>query len=247
MRYFIECAFDGTRYAGWQRQPGDPSIQQTLEEAFALILRQEIPITGCGRTDAGVHAQQYVFHCDVEQEITPDLLARFNRYLPDDIALFSAKPVAETAHARFDAVRRTYQYYIRYAKDPLSPMLSLWYGYREALDVQVMQEVAELLKSYTAFQPFCKEGSDAKHYMCNLSEAFWTSTGDGLIFTISANRFLRGMVRLIVGASLQAGKGKLDVAEIRHALDQQSPVPRADSAPAHGLHLVRVDYDHKVW
>lgn len=242
MRYFIECSYNGTHYAGWQRQPGDLSVQQTLEEAFSLILRENIEITGCGRTDAGVHAQQYYFHFDTTQEFSSDHLYRFNRYLPQDIALHAAYHVPDEASARYDATRRTYQYYLRFAKDALAPELSLWYPYQESLDVQAMNSVASLLKQYEAFKPFCKEGSDAKHYLCKLYEAHWISTEREAIFTISANRFLRGMVRLIVGTCLQLGRGKLTIDEVRSALDSQSPMPRAESAPAQGLHLVSIEY-----
>lgn len=242
MRYFIECAYNGSRYSGWQRQPGDASIQQTLEEAFSLILREPIEITGCGRTDAGVHAAQYYFHFDTNQSFLPEWVYRFNRYLPEDIALYTVYSVADSASARYDAVQRTYKYYLKFEKDPLTPAISLWYPYQEKLDFIAMQNVAALLKEYEAFKPFCKEGSDAKHYRCNIFESHWDISDTEAIFTISANRFLRGMVRLIVGTCLQAGRGKLSVAEVKAALDQQIPMPRADSAPSQGLHLVEVQY-----
>lgn len=242
MRYFIECSYNGTHYSGWQRQPGDVSVQQTLEEAFTLILREEIGITGCGRTDTGVHAQQYFFHLDTKEEFTPELLNRFNKYLPEDIALYAAYRVSDEASARFDATRRTYQYYLKFNKDAMSPGLSLWYPFHDQLDIAAMHQVSALLKQYEAFKPFCKEGSDAKHYRCNLFEANWVFNEHGAIFTISANRFLRGMVRLIVGTYFQVGRGKLDISEVKNSLDQQTPMPRAESAPAHALHLVAVEY-----
>ncbi len=242
MRYFIECSYNGTHYAGWQRQPGDLTIQQTLEEAFSLILREEIEITGCGRTDAGVHAQQYFFHFDTEQEFTPELLYRFNKYLPEDIAVLAVYTAPDTASARFDAMQRTYQYYLKFTKDPLSPELALWYPYKDTLDLEAMRNVCSLLTQYKAFKSFCKEGSDTKHYLCDVFEAQWIDKGNEAIFTISANRFLRGMVRLIVGTCLQVGRGKLNISEVKFALDDQTPMPRAESAPAHGLHLMNVEY-----
>jgi tRNA pseudouridine38-40 synthase len=217
-------------------------VQQVLEEAFSLILREEIQITGCGRTDAGVHAQQYFFHLDTAQELSNDILPRFNRYLPEDIALRNVYIAPDDASARYDAVQRTYQYYLRFAKDPLSPGLALWYPFRGELDLRAMNEVGALLKSYQAFKPFCKEGSDARHYLCAVSEAHWIESDQQAFFTISANRFLRGMVRLIVGTCLQVGRGKLDLQEVKAALDTQSPMPRAESVPAHGLHLISVQY-----
>ena len=242
IRLFIECSYNGSNYSGWQRQPGDRSIQQTVEEAFSLILREDITITGCGRTDAGVHAQQYYFHFDTGQEFNSDLLNRFNKYLPEDIALHAAYHVPDEASARYDAVRRTYQYHLRFQKDALAPNLSLWYPYKDSLDIDAMRNMSTLLRQYETFKPFCKEGSDAKHYRCTLFEADWVCTESEAIFTISANRFLRGMVRLIVGTSLQIGRGMLSLEEVKAALDQQSPMPRADSAPAQGLHLVGVEY-----
>jgi tRNA pseudouridine38-40 synthase len=213
-----------------------------MEEAFSLILREEIQIVGCGRTDAGVHAQQYYFHFDTKQEFGPEMMHRFNKYLPKDIALHAAFHVADNANARYDAVHRTYKYYIRFKKDALSPDLSLWYPYGDALDIESMRSIGALLTKYEAFKTFCKEGSDAKHYLCRDIKAKLEVTGSGMTFTISANRFLRGMVRLIVGACLQVGRGILSIEEVKTALDQQTPLPRADSAPAQGLHLVGVEY-----
>lgn len=242
MRYFIESSYNGTRYSGWQRQPGDLSIQQVLEEAFSLILREEIEITGCGRTDTGVHAQQYFFHLDTSQEFSSELLYRFNKYLPEDIALHAVYQVPDDASARFDAIHRTYRYYLKFEKDPLSPGLSLWYPFKDRLDFRAMGAVSSLIKQYPAFKPFCKEGSDATHYLCSITEVHWTDTEHEAVFTITSNRFLRGMVRLIVGTCIQVGRGKLTLSEVKSALDAQTTMPRAESAPAHGLHLVSVEY-----
>lgn len=242
MRYFFQASYRGTNYAGWQRQPQDLSIQQVLEEAFSLILREEIQILGCGRTDSGVHAQQYYFHLDTEETFTPELLLRFNKYLPSDISLHTAYRVADGANARYDAVRRTYQYYLRFRKDALAGELSVWYPYFGQLDQNAMQDIAALLMKYEEFKPFCKEGSDAKHYLCKVFASQWTFTDREAIFTISANRFLRGMVRLIVGACIQAGRGIVSTDDIKSSLERQSSLPKAESAPAHGLHLVGVEY-----
>ena len=242
MRYFVEASYRGTKYAGWQRQPEDLSVQQVLEEAFSLILREPIEITGCGRTDAGVHAQQFYFHFDTDHVFTPELLLRFNKYLPEDIGLHAAYRVEEEAHVRFDAVRRSYQYYLRFQKDALAGHLSHWYPYADQLNPDAMQQMAALLLEFEAFKTFCKEGSDAKHYLCRMDAAHWTFTDREAIFTITANRFLRGMVRLIVGASVQVGRGKVSLDEIRKALVQQHALTRAESAPPEGLHLVSVQY-----
>ena len=242
MRYFFKASYRGTHYAGWQRQPADPSVQQTLEEAFSLILREEIRITGCGRTDAGVHARQYYFHCDTSQAIGEDQLKRFNRYLPKDIGLHAVYPVPEDAHARFSAIRRSYAYHITFSKDPFSEDTALWYPHAQTLDRDRMKEVAALLPRYDMFKSFCKEGSDAKHFRCQLFHANWIFTDDAAVFVISANRFLRGMVRLIVGACLQVGRGKISLEDVQYALDNQLPLDAADSIAAHGLHLIEVAY-----
>jgi tRNA pseudouridine38-40 synthase len=242
MRYFFEASYHGGRYAGWQRQPNDPSVQQTLEEAFTLILREEIKITGCGRTDTGVHARQYYFHLDTETEFTGTLMYRFNKYLPPDIGLRSVHPVSGDAHARYSAVRRTYQYVLSPVKNPFTLDTALWYPQYEQLDWETMNEMARVLHDYGEFRSFCKEGSDTTHYLCQIDLAQWDVSADHAVFTIRANRFLRGMVRLIVGASLEIGHGKLAIDEVRLALDEQRPVPRAVSAPPHGLSLVRVEY-----
>jgi tRNA pseudouridine38-40 synthase len=246
MRYFIEASYLGTNYAGWQRQPSDPTIQQTLEEAFSLILREEIQITGCGRTDAGVHAQQYYFHFDTEQTFTANLLRRFNKYIPADIGLRTVYLVPSDVSARFSAVRRTYRYVLKFSKDPFSEGTALWYPYSDTLDKESMEQVAQLLLQYDTFKPFCKEGSDAKHYRCQLFESSWTFSEKDAVFTISANRFLRGMVRLIVGACIQAGRGKISLDDIKSAMQDQTSLQYAESIAAHGLHLVGVEYPEDV-
>jgi len=246
MRYFVEASYRGTHYAGWQRQPSDPSVQQTLEEAFSLIFREEIQITGCGRTDARVHAKQFFFHFETAQEFPPTLLHRFNKYLPADIGLHAVYLVSDDAHARFSATRRSYQYFLTTRKDPFQVDTALWYPMAHELDQNRMQRIAELLMEYDVFKTFCKEGSDAKHYRCQLFESSWNFSEHEAVFTISANRFLRGMVRLIVGACLQAGKGKISVEDVRKALDAQAPLEYAESIAAHGLHLVAVQYPEAV-
>ncbi len=242
MRYIAEVAYIGTLYAGWQRQDGALTVQQVFEDAFSLILREQVEITGCGRTDAGVHAQQYFFHFDTQHGITDQLIHRLNSILPPELAIFAIRHVADTAHARFDAVRRTYQYFITFRKDPLHRDTAYWYARGDMLEREAMQRMAAMLLEYRDFRSFCKTGSDAEHYLCDLSDARWSFEEHKAVFTISSNRFLRGMVRLIVGSALEVGRGRLTIDDVRKALDTQMPVPRAVSAPAHGLHLVRIEY-----
>lgn len=242
MRYFSEIAFDGSQYAGWQRQPNALTVQEIIEETFATVFRQPVEITGCGRTDAGVHAEQFFFHFDCNKNLHAGLPNRLNSMLPDEIAVRRIFRVDAESHARFSAVSREYQYNIISQKDPFSGRFA-WAIYNwDAIDQQVMQQVADMLPAYHAFFPFCKTRSDANHYQCDLMYTQWDFNTDSAKFTIRANRFLRGMVRLIVGACLEAGRGKLAISDIQNALDQQTPMPRALSVPAQGLALTTVQY-----
>lgn len=243
MRWKIHLSYLGTSYNGWQRQPADPSVQQTLEEAFALILRQPIDIVGCGRTDTGVHARAYVAHADViEVELTNKLIYHLNAVLSYDIAIHSIIEVAPTFHARFDAIERQYRYYIHFNKDPFRTTTSWYLHQHSPLDQDKMHEAAALLLQYNLFKPFCKTGSDAGHFKCTLTESAWTFTEDGAVYSIKANRFLRGMVRLIVGSCVNVGLGKISIAELKECLDHQTSLPHAWSVPAEGLFLEGVGY-----
>lgn len=245
-RYFIELAYKGTHFSGWQRQPHAPSIQQTLEETFSRVLGYPLLLTGCGRTDAGVHAQHYIAHADFQEALPQEMLHRLNRMLPSDIALYRAIPVHPEAHARFDAISRTYHYFIRFRKDPFSPETAYLYPFRDRPDFQRMQDAAELLTEYQEFFPFCKSDHDAHTLKCMLSHAYWIfdSSGDHAVFTITANRFLRGMVRLIVGMCLQVGLGKITLEQVREALDLQEPLAKSLSAPPQGLFLTDIRYPY---
>jgi len=244
MRWKIQLSYLGTAYCGWQRQSNDSSVQQTLEEAFALILRQQVDITGCGRTDTGVHARFYVAHADVVNvQLNDKLIYQINAVLPHDIALLSLTETDPAFHARFDAVERQYRYYIHFNKDPFRTTTS-WYLHQHApLDQEKMHEAAALLLKHNQFKPFCKTGSDAGHFKCTLIESAWTFTEDGAVYTIKANRFLRGMVRLIVGTCVNAGLGKITIGELKECLDHQTSLPHAWSVPAEGLFLDGVGYD----
>lgn len=243
MRWRIHLSYLGTAYCGWQRQPNDPSVQQSIEEAFATILRQPVEIIGCGRTDTGVHALFYVAHTDVmDVALSDKVVYHLNAILPHDIAIHSITKAAPTFHARFDAVERQYRYYIHFNKDPFRTTTS-WYLHQHApLDHDLMHEAAALLLQYNQFKPFCKTGSDADHFRCVLKESSWTFTEDNAFYSIKANRFLRGMVRLIVGSCINAGLGKITIAELKESLDHQSLLPHAWSVPAEGLFLEGVGY-----
>jgi len=244
MRYFLTLSYRGTNYAGWQVQPNAPSVQATLEAALSTILREKIDITGCGRTDAGVHARFYVAHFDTEAALPPAFLNGLNSLLPNDVAVYDIRPVLPASHARFDAYERSYEYFMSLRKDPFSTETAWHYPLYARLDFDKMQEVAALLTNYPAFFPFCKTNSGLEHYNCALKAVFWQKRPEEhqWVFQITANRFLRGMVRLIVGACVQVGRGQLLVSDVKTALDEQKPLKKSLSAPPQGLFLTNIKY-----
>lgn len=244
-RYVLEVAYNGTNYAGWQRQPNATSIEETVDTALSLILGEPIKIVGCGRTDAGVHATYYVAHFDFAGAFPPYFLRRFNRFLADDVAILGLYEVPADFHARFHATGRSYVYRITLQKDPFRQDTVASLPQMAGLDQKKMQSAATILLAYDAFAPFCKTNSDAFTMKCEVTEARWVFDDEGWVFHISANRFLRGMVRLIVGMCLRVGEGKLSLEEVRHALDQQTRLPKPWSAPAAGLFLSDVRYPGK--
>ena len=248
MRYFLTLAYRGSRYAGWQRQPNAPGVQETLEQALATILGYPTPVTGCGRTDTGVHARFYVAHLDTEITLPRSFLNGLNSLLPSDIAVYTVAPVADDAHARFDAYERSYEYCIMLRKDPFAAETHWIYPQGARLDLGKMQAVAAMLPAFSAFFPFCKTHSGVDHYACAITRSEWQTEPEHhrLIYHISANRFLRGMVRLIVGACIQAGKGQLPVDDIRHALEQQTALKKNLSVPPQGLALTDVKYPYPI-
>ncbi|MCB0635444.1 MAG: tRNA pseudouridine(38-40) synthase TruA [Lewinella sp.] len=242
MRYFMELAYNGTRFHGWQRQPADASVQETLEEAFSLILRHPIELTGCGRTDTGVHASQYFAHFEFPGDFPPGFLRRINKFLGPDIAIYAIFPVEGDAHARFSANYRAYRYDLTSRKDPFRRETAFYYPWAAQLDHDQMQAAARLLLDYEDFTPFCKTGSDAKTMRCTLHRSEWLFGEHDLSYHIAANRFLRGMVRLIVGMCLSVGEGKLSLAEVRKAMDEQTLLPKSVSINPEGLFLCEVRY-----
>jgi len=244
MRYFSELAYKGTNYSGWQRQPNAPSVQQAIEEAMATILGQPIEVVGCGRTDAGVHARQYFLHFDIEGDFPNEFLRRLNKLLPDDIAIRRIYEVKPEAHARFDAVRRSYEYHLVFDKSPFEAQTAWHFPFSEKLDFGKMQTAAALLLRYREFQPFCKSNTDVHTMECSMYHSEWDLDQNArrMVYHISANRFLRGMVRLIVGMSLNVGMGKVELEEVKDALDRQVLLKKSWSVPAEGLFLTEVNY-----
>lgn len=243
MRYFIEFAYNGKNYCGWQYQPDSPSVQETLNKALSTLLRTEIDATGAGRTDTGVHAKQMYAHFDHKENLDSAYwIQKLNSFLPKDIVVYSIVPLHHDAHARFDAVSRTYEYHIHTFKDPFIQEGS-WYHFHP-LDMDKMNEAATILFEYTDFQCFSKTHTDVRTFNCDVREAYWVKEGTNLIFTITADRFLRNMVRAIVGTLTLVGLGKLSVEDFRTIIEGKDRNKAGFSVPAHGLYLTKVIYPY---
>ena len=237
----MELGYNGTPFFGWQVQPGKETVQGCIENALSLLLREEIAVTGCGRTDTGVNARQFFAHFETEQAIDTTRLAdKLNSFLPKEIAIYHIFPVEEGMHARFSAVSRTYKYYVAVAKNPFGFHFS--YRIFQKLNIERMNEAAALLLDTSDFTSFSKLHTQVNNNLCHVTEARWQLTDDQLIFTITADRFLRNMVRAVVGTLLQVGKGKITVAEFKAIIDRKDRCAAGDSVPAHALFLENVCY-----
>jgi tRNA pseudouridine38-40 synthase len=243
IRYFLQLSYKGTRYFGWQRQPKEISVQEVLENAFSIILREEIAVTGAGRTDTGVHASFYIAHFDTENEITDpvQLVYKLNRFLPSDIAIQKIWKVDNEFHARFSAVSRTYKYFISTVKNPYNTETS--FHYTVPLNVDLMNEAAKTLFEFTDFTSFSKLHTDVKTNNCKIYLAEWEKQGDQLVFTIKADRFLRNMVRAIVGTLIEVGKGKISIEEFVEIIERKDRGEAGTSVPPQGLFLVDIEYN----
>ncbi len=245
MRYFIEIAYNGKNYFGWQRQPDQISVQQVLEETLSTLLREDLKITGAGRTDAGVHSKQLFAHFDFNEiENTEDLVFRMNSFLPKDISVKNIFEVKDDAHARFDAVEREYEYIISLKKDPF--LQDFAFQINNKPNVDLMNEAAKILLHYKNFQCFSRSKTDVKTYNCTIVKAYWETQNNTIIFTIAADRFLRNMVRAIVGTLLNVGYGKTSLEEFQNILVSRSREEAGPSAPAHGLYLTKVIYPNNI-
>lgn len=243
MRYFLELTYKGTRYHGWQVQENAPSVQAELERALTMLLRERIIVTGCGRTDSGVHAYRYMVHFDVEKAIAyEDFVRRINGVLANDIAVHRCFEVADDLHARYSAVQRTYRYFIHTEKDPFLDDRSYYYRYRAMPDIQLMNDFCRELYAIQDFAPFEKLGSNIGHSLCTLYHAEWTAQAKGWMFEITANRFLYNMVRFIVGTCLDIGTGRKTIEETMIDVRDGVKMNVHLAAPAHGLYLWKIDY-----
>jgi len=242
MRFFITLSFDGTNYHGWQIQPNSDSVQQRLQEALSTLLRQPVEVVGAGRTDTGVHARMMVAHFDWEELIDGKQLAyKLNKFLPQDIAVQEVRLVDEEMHARFSATSRTYHYFIHMRKDPFQQAYSWQVPFK--LDFEKMNEAAKVLLEYKDFTSFSKVNTDTKTNLCNVKEAFWEEIApDRWRFTITANRFLRNMVRAIVGTLVEVGRGRLSPEDVRRIIEAKDRCSAGESVPAKGLFLVDIKY-----
>lgn len=252
MRYFIQLSYDGTGYHGWQVQPNGVSVQEVLQKALSTLLRQPTEVTGAGRTDAGVHASMMVAHFDWPadhkgegcEEMPLDctqLTYKLNRLLPPDVAVQAVRPVGPEMHARFSATRRTYHYYIHTRKNPFLRGYS--WQVNVPLDFALMNEAAQVLLEYSDFTSFSKTGTDVKTNICQLTEARWEQLKPGeWRFTVSANRFLRNMVRAIVGTLVEVGRHRMTISQMRHAIEAKDRQRAGESVPGHALYLTNIEY-----
>ena len=241
-RYFIWLSYDGTNYHGWQVQPNGISVQGELQRVLSTLLRQDISITGAGRTDAGVHARVMAAHFEIEADIDCKQLAyKMNRMLPQDIVIDRIEEVSLDMHARFSATERTYHYYIHTRKSPFERHYSCEIHY--PLDFEKMNEAGRILTTYEDFGAFCKAHSDVKTTLCNVTRAEWIQTGDTTwYFVITANRFLRNMVRAVVGTLVDVGRGRLTLDEFRSVIEGKRRSDAGESMPGNALFLEDVKY-----
>ncbi len=247
MRYFGEIAYLGTNFHGWQKQKEGSTVQLAIEECLSTVYQQNVEVMGCGRTDAGVHASQFYFHFDIDldkEEEEKYILKRMNKVVGPDVFIKRIFKVKDDMHARFDAKKRSYEYHLIQQKNPFRKNIAYTFPFYHQLDFNKMQETAELLKNYKAFFPFCKSNSDVKTMNCDILRAEWVKTDNSnLVFHISADRFLRGMVRLIVGSCINVGLKKVSLAAIKEALENQTRLDKSLSVPPDGLFLTAVVYE----
>jgi tRNA pseudouridine38-40 synthase len=241
MRFRLDISYNGKAFCGWQKQSDKPTVQGTLEKVLSILLRQPIVTTGCGRTDTGVHARFFTLHFDFDGPLPNYFLHRLNSLLPQDIAALNIEPVSDSFHARFSAITRTYRYYLSFGKDPFSTETS-WLQHKKP-NLILLNACAQLLPGIQNCKSFTKGEEPAHHgYHCHISGADWELHGQNLVFSIKANRFLRNMVRSIVGSCLEVGYEKKDINWFKGLLEGKTRSEAGRSVPAHGLFLERVEY-----
>ncbi|MBK9330083.1 MAG: tRNA pseudouridine(38-40) synthase TruA [Sphingobacteriales bacterium] len=242
MRYFMRLSYNGKNYCGWQRQENAVSVQEVLEQNLSKIFNAPVELVGCGRTDTGVHAKEYYAHTDTDAVLPENFIYRINRILPEDISIAEIFEAVDDLHARFDAVSRTYKYFIHFDKNPFLEDFS-FQVHEWRPDIQKMNHCIQQLFGERDFASFEKKGSDNKTSICKLENAYWETAENGLVFTITANRFLRNMVRRITAALLMVGLGKLSEQELLDAVHAKDSLEVKISVPAKGLFLWKITYD----
>ncbi len=240
MRYFLETAYDGTHYGGFQIQDNSITVQGEIEKILEKFYREKINLTGSSRTDAGVHALQNFFHFDADIIIQEKQVYNLNAMLPNDIVIKKIFEVENKAHSRFDASSRTYNYFIYNSKNPFLKDYAWFYPY--PVNINLLNDAANLLKTYADFTSFSKKNTQAKTKICTITECFWQQKGEQLVFTVTANRFLRGMVRGLVGTMLHVGREKISLEQFKQIIEARDCSKADFTTPAHGLFLVKVDY-----
>jgi len=245
-RYFLELSYKGKNYSGWQIQPHHQTVQQTLQDAFKMLVKSDVEIVGAGRTDTGVHASYYVAHLDIDVlfENTDQLIYKVNCILPKDIVLFSLILVSMEFHARFSAIRRCYKYQICLKKNAFYHDYA-WYLYKK-LDLDMMQKAADILLQTDDFTSFCKISKDQPGHLCKVDKADWHKSGDLLIFTIEANRFLRNMVRAIVGTLVKVGEQAMSIEDFKLIIEKKNRSEAGISVPSQGLFLSNIHYPEHI-
>jgi len=246
MRYFFEISYSGTRYHGWQNQRNAIGVQQVVEHGLSKLLREPISIVGSGRTDAGVHCEQQFFHADFENEFETEVfLVKLNAFLPKDIAITSIRKVKDDAHARYSATERSYEYRITNKKNPFLTGLALHYF--KYLDVQAMNQAAAILVGSHDFQSFSKVKTNVNNFLCHVKRAEWKQENNLLVFHITANRFLRGMVRAMVGTLLDVGTSKISIEDFKKIVESKNRQKAGTNVEPHGLFLTRVVYPETIF
>lgn len=243
-RYFLEVSYNGSNYSGFQKQKNANSIQAEVEKALMILQTQVIELTGSSRTDAGVHALQNYFHFDFDGNIHPQFIYKMNAILPADIVVKHLTQVADDAHCRFDAVSRAYKYHIYNKKNPFLRDRAFYYPF--ALDMEVLKQTAEMLFEFSDFTTFSKRNTQVRSFICKIEESRWIKEEDVLVYSVKANRFLRGMVRGLTGTMLQAGRGKLSLDDMRNIINARDCSKANFSVPSKGLFLVNVSYPPSI-
>lgn len=246
MRYFIELSYYGKAYHGWQNQPNAISVQEVLEQALSTLLRETIEVVAAGRTDAGVHAKQMLAHFDTEIDFSSENLTyKLNSFLSKDISIHRVIQVSNEAHARFDALSRSYIYKISLNKNVFDYNYS--YNFNLTLDIDAMNRACKVLFEYENFKCFSRSNTDVKTYNCNIMKAEWVKENETLIFSITANRFLRNMVRAIVGTMIEIGVGKLSIEQFHEIIKSEDRAKAGASVPGHALYLENIEYPNHIF